>query len=364
MRIHGALFIFLILVAVQARSQSSQFAAGDRDEPAPRSTGAPSLELGEVGALQPGSATFPNGQVSTVGPVSRPTSSASQATTGTQGKPATKSSERGPSPSQRPNAKGAPDQNTEGNESTATAAAKSSRPERIEFNQRPVRIALKSAERYVTFPNPVAISMPEGADNTVTLQIVDRTAYVSAIATETQFGKIRAIAEDLVTGQMIPIDFTRAAEQDRLPDEVHIHFKKQSAPAVAPTEDKFEEDSPPLDIVALTRHAAQSTYAPKRLIPANDAVHPVSVDNKNIAGLFRGIRTSASPLGQWRSGDLYVTAVRISNLEKHAVDLDLEQVRGSWIAATLQHHRLHQAGSDFDTTTMYLVCGQPFDACK
>ncbi|MBW8833508.1 MAG: DUF3438 family protein, partial [Burkholderiales bacterium] len=46
------------------------------------------------------------------------------------------------------------------------------------------------------------------------------------------------------------------------------------------------------------------------------------------------------------------------------MDIDLQEMRGRWLAATAQHSRLLAAGSDWDTTTVYLVCDRPFDACR
>lgn len=117
-------------------------------------------------------------------------------------------------------------------------------------------------------------------------------------------------------------------------------------------------------MVQLTRFAAQSTYAPKRLIPSHPLVHAIPMDRKKLAGLYRGPRIDALPLQQWRSGELYVTAVQLTNLERTAVALQPDQIRGAWLAATLQNKTLQQAGSERDTTTVYLVCGQPFHTCR
>lgn len=235
------------------------------------------------------------------------------------------------------------------------------KPERLEFKRRPLRITLGSAERLVTFPHPVAISLPAGAEASIEMQIIGRTAYFSMLAPRS--APVRVLAEDLVTGQTIPLDLLGAEGMDGLSPEVEVHYEAE-ARAEQPQGEPSDEPSPVLDLVQLTRYAAQTVYAPRRLKPAADGVSTIPMDSKNIEGLFRGARTRGRPLGQWRSGDLYVTAVQVVNLEKRAVLLDLEQVRGQWIAATLQHHHLQPAGADLDNTTLYLVCGQPFHACR
>jgi hypothetical protein len=61
---------------------------------------------------------------------------------------------------------------------------------------------------------------------------------------------------------------------------------------------------------------------------------------------------------------LYVTAVRLSNRTSQAIELDMEQLRGHWIAATPQHWRLLPQGSEADTTALCLISEQAFDAAR
>lgn len=243
---------------------------------------------------------------------------------------------------------------------TAATARLSPKPERIEFKRYPLRIVLGTSERLVTFPHPVAISLPAGAETIIDMQIIGRTVYLTMVTPRS--APIRVLAEDLVTGQTIPLDLLGGDAVEGLSGEVEVHYDSERPVDQSPAD---PEDEPlALDMVQLTRYAAQTVYAPRRLKPAADGVHSLPMDNNNVEGLFRGTRTMGRPLGQWRSGDLYVTAVLVVNLEKRAVTLDLEQVRGRWIAATLQHHRVQAAGSDLDSTTIYLVCNQPFHSCR
>jgi integrating conjugative element protein (TIGR03749 family) len=117
-------------------------------------------------------------------------------------------------------------------------------------------------------------------------------------------------------------------------------------------------------MVALTRHAARMLYAPTRLMPADPAIRQVALDLHPVAGLYRGRRLRTTPLGAWRSGPLYVTAVRFTNLEDRPIELQMHDLRGQWLAATPQHGRLGPAGSETDTTAVYLVCAQPFASCR
>lgn len=241
-----------------------------------------------------------------------------------------------------------------------------SAPERVVFERRPVKVYLPvAAERLVSFPNPVALQVPGGMDGVLWTQVIDKTAYLRAAQ---PIEGIRVLAEDLVTGQVVPLDVYAVAAAVESPRDLEVFYKAPSAPrsADASAHSRGDESDEPgsLDMVELTRFAAQAVYAPRRLAPADERVASVPVPAKAFEGLLRGVRVTATPIGQWRSGALYVAAVQLVNEERRAVDVDLEQARGSWLAATAQHRRLLPSGSGWDTTTVYLVCGGPIETCK
>ena len=77
--------------------------------------------------------------------------------------------------------------------------------------------------------------------------------------------------------------------------------------------------------------------------------------------LVRGGAIDARPLVAWRAGDLYVTAVRLCNRTSQARILDPRDLRGAWLTATFQHHRLLPAGDEADSTAVYLISARPFE---
>lgn len=85
---------------------------------------------------------------------------------------------------------------------------------------------------------------------------------------------------------------------------------------------------------------------------------PVSTEPVN---LVRGNHVEAIPVAAWKAGRYYVTAVKVTNRNSKALVLDPRELRGAWLAATFQHNRLLPAGSDADTTAVYLVSDRPFD---
>ena len=119
--------------------------------------------------------------------------------------------------------------------------------------------------------------------------------------------------------------------------------------------------SQPLGYAALTRFAAQQLYAPTRLIPNQPGVVAMPV-NAEPVDLVYGGKIEAVPVAAWKAGLRYVTAVKLTNRTQSPVVLDPRELRGSWLAATFQHNRLLPAGSEADTTAVYLVSDRRFDA--
>lgn len=88
-----------------------------------------------------------------------------------------------------------------------------------------------------------------------------------------------------------------------------------------------QQESVAADMVQLTRHAARQLYAPRRLAGGMPGVSQVGVGTEPVPTLFRGSAVDAAPVGQWKSGNLYVTAVRVTNRSSFALELPLELAR-------------------------------------
>lgn len=117
------------------------------------------------------------------------------------------------------------------------------------------------------------------------------------------------------------------------------------------------------DYVDLMRLAAQSIYAPNRLIQKLPGVRRISVERDELP-LVRGGDLTIEPIAQWYAPTiptLYVTAVRVQSNALHTVVLDPRNLRGDFLAASSQHGYVNPAGEDGDTTAWYLVSKQPFD---
>lgn len=243
--------------------------------------------------------------------------------------------------------------------------------ERAVFDRAPIQVPLPlNVERLVTLPAPVALHVPRDIETVARIESIDRTLYITALV---PFAPIRIVAELIDSGQQVPLDIVAGKDTSSNTAELEVSTidgrgKSGAASAAAAPGAKGvgDETGPPeagADMVMLTRHAARQLYAPRRLAVATPGVVQVGVSEKPVVGLLRGANAETVPLGQWKSGQLYVTAVRVTNLSRYPLEIPLEQVRGRWISATAQHGRIGPAGSETDTTAIYLVCDRSFEAC-
>ena len=255
-----------------------------------------------------------------------------------------------------------------------TAAQLRAGVERAVFDRAPVPVPLPvNVERLITLPAPAALHVPADMAQVARIEVIDRTIYATALK---PFTTIRIVAELIDSGQQIPMDLvandntsSARAELEVFTVETGLPGKAGASTTVATTTVggdsgiEPEKPAPTVDMVELTRHAARQLYAPRRLAWATPGVQQVEVDTRPVPGLMRGELVETVPLGQWRAGQLHVTAVRVTNRSRHAIELPLDQMRGRWISVTAQHGRIGPAGSEDDTTAIYMVCDRSFATC-
>lgn len=254
-----------------------------------------------------------------------------------------------------------------------TAAQLRAGVERAVFDRAPVPVPLPvNVERLITLPAPAALHVPADMAQVARLEVIDRTIYATALK---PFTTIRIVAELIDSGQQIPMDLVANDSTSSARAELEVFTVetglpgKAGAPATVTTTvggdggAETEKPAPAVDMVELTRHASRQLFAPRRLAWATPGVQQVEVDTRPVPGLMRGELVDTVPLGQWRAGQLHVTAVRVTNRSRHAIELPLDQMRGRWISVTAQHGRIGPAGSEDDTTAVYMVCDRSFAAC-
>jgi integrating conjugative element protein (TIGR03749 family) len=257
------------------------------------------------------------------------------------------------------------------NAGPAMAKPGSGATERVVFARLPVRVALSvDRERLVTLPGLAALHVPADIDSVARIENIDRTLYVTALV---PFTAIRIVAEMIDGGQQIPLDLVATKGGVLASNELEVFLTTPRAASIA-TGARDDAAAPVVqgeetpvqtaaNMVELTRFASRMLYAPRRLAWGLPNVQQVQLAVQDAPALVPGARVNTKALAQWRSGDLYVTAVQVTNLSARPLELPLESLRGRWVAVTAQHGRIGPAGSETDTTALYLVCDRAFEAC-
>lgn len=230
-------------------------------------------------------------------------------------------------------------------------------PELVVWRKAPIRILLAvGEERLVHFPGSVRAALPSSLASMLRAQSIHGTLYLHADA---PFTTTRVLVHTQPEGPIYVLDLEAVAGGvHALPD---IEIVTRTPQAFVSGAKDGGGDTSPWGYVALTRFAAQTLYAPARLVPRTPGIVGVPVAPDPVT-LVRDCKVRAVPVAAWRASGLYVNAVRLSNLESRPVTLDPRALAGHWLAATFQRNRLQPAGDVLDTTTVYLVSDRPLEA--
>lgn len=232
--------------------------------------------------------------------------------------------------------------------------------ERIEWQKIPIDLQLiVGEEQQITFPVAVKVGVPGLVQPLVRTQSVNGTVYLLANA---PFDSSRFMVRELESGRIYLFDVTATnVGVASGPIEIYTTHHSSTAKAVANGNDRSDQAQP--SYIQLTRFAAKQLYAPSRLVDGQRGLVRVPVANGPF-NLIHGAKIEATPLVGWRGYGLYVTAVKLTNRTLQAQILDPRDLRGVWLTATFQHHRLLPKGDEADTTAVYLVSARPFDVSR
>ena len=229
--------------------------------------------------------------------------------------------------------------------------------ERIEWKKAPIRLELViGQEQRIEFPAAVKVGVPASIQGMLRTQSINGMVYMLAHAA---FGSNRLMVRELDSGRIYLFDVTASEEGGPgHPIQIYVTGDKVSENDQATGGHEPEQGQP--DYIQLTRFAAQQLYAPARLVKDRSGIARIPV-SRNPVDLYHGGMVEAVPLVAWRAKGLYVTAVKLTNRTEQAQILDPRNLRGSWLTATFQHHRLFPKGDEADTTAVYLISARPFD---
>jgi integrating conjugative element protein (TIGR03749 family) len=235
--------------------------------------------------------------------------------------------------------------------------AESEIPERIEWKKAPIRLELvMGQEQRIEFPAAVKVGMPASVQPLLRTQSVNGTLYLLAHA---PFDTSRLMVRELDSGRIYLFDVT-ATEEGGASHPLQIYVTGDAETNKDGLVQGNESVQRQPGYIQLTRFAAQQLYAPLRLVKDQPGLVRVPVARDPV-DLVRGSTVEATPLVAWRANGLYVTAVKLTNRTDQPQILDPRDLRGAWLTATFQHHRLLPNGDEADTTAVYLISARPFD---
>jgi len=232
--------------------------------------------------------------------------------------------------------------------------------ERIEWKKAPIRLELTvGQEQRIEFPAAVRVGVPASVQGLLRTQSVNGMVYLLAHA---PFASNRLMVRELASGRIYLFDVTAAEEGGPShPLQVYVTDDRSPDKATAAAGDAVGQAKP--GYIQLTRFAAQQLYAPTRLLKERPGIVRVPVTRDPVE-LLHGSTIEAKPLVAWRASGLFLTAVKLTNRTAQAQTLDPRDLRGAWLTATFQHHRLLPKGDEADTTAVYLISARPFEVSR
>ena len=239
------------------------------------------------------------------------------------------------------------------------------------WQDKPLTIMLPvGQEKIITFPGEVSLNVPEYVQQLSRIQIRSNGSIywyandqfpLERIIVKSKFGRVYLLD--------ISASLNGNSQDVIIVDEIingkyqHTADKQDEPPVIVMTGSSNNNGTAAeYDYVDMIRYAAQTFYAPQRLVKQLN-VNRFPVKKRNLP-LYRGQEITLIPLASWRSNTLpalYVTAVRAENITSTLVEIDVRRIRGQWLARAAQHNALGGKGSQTDNTTIYLVSDRPFD---
>ncbi|WP_418648309.1 TIGR03749 family integrating conjugative element protein [Thauera butanivorans] len=214
-------------------------------------------------------------------------------------------------------------------------------------------------ERVIFIDRNVRVGVPASIGTRLRVQSAAGTVYLRA---SEPIEPTRLQLQDADTGTVILIDIAAEPAQEGRPPLEPVRIIEHGPPghgdpaADTPGTAATPPQRPTPVPVVLTRHAAQSLYAPLRTIEPVPGITRVNLRRDlPLHSLLPTLPVRAEGLAAWRLDDLWVSAVRLRNTAAHGLDLDPRALQGSFMTATFQHATLGPAGTPEDTTVVYLV---------
>lgn len=223
--------------------------------------------------------------------------------------------------------------------------------ELINWDKTPIKISLnQNDERMIILEKNISIGLPASLQNKLRVQSLGGVIYLKSSA---EFAETRLMLKDLETGEIILVDLTGNGPSKKKLETIKITTGNEYEANF----DKNENYTYTLPIpVLLTRYAAQSYYAPMRVVEKVPGIKQISMSlPKLLNRLIPQLPIVAEPKSVWRLKSYEVVAIKLVNQSNDYVNLDARLLQGNFYSATFQHNTLGPTGDPTDTTMLYIV---------
>ena len=246
----------------------------------------------------------------------------------------------------------------------------------------PLAVPLKvNSERRIDFPEPITdMDVPQAVEKDSRI-VLTPTGQLHWTA-RAPFAAVRVLATS-VSGTLYQLDVSARTEGEA-PDPLILRDPVLQAAAHSQTltpSDRARGDQAARALVpdflkdpagrgrsggsryaTLTRFALAHYTGPQRLIPELEASRvPVQPIETRAWLRVQAADLEVRPLAQWKSGELYVTALGVYNRSAHRVTFDPRALRGELAFVAALHPILAPAGSGHQGTVWAVVTQQPFN---
>ncbi|MBN2607444.1 MAG: TIGR03749 family integrating conjugative element protein [Thiotrichales bacterium] len=249
--------------------------------------------------------------------------------------------------------------------------------EYIEYSNKPITIQLhEGEERTIQFGDHVAVGVTPKQEAQGLFRVQSAQGALHILPRKT-FDRERIQVKRLGDGKIVLIDLVsiEANKKDQTPlEDIRIYVGNEAKELPKDIETAKEEASgetnanqkeiEPITPITLTRQLAQKLYAPERLHKVMPGISEVSLNevlHKDVRA-FKGInraKTTVRPILAYRSGNLYATALLVSNTGNTPVQLNYLDINIPFTHATYQHHKLNPKGRAGDRTVLYVINERP-----
>ncbi|MDF1584611.1 MAG: DUF3438 family protein, partial [Methyloprofundus sp.] len=164
-------------------------------------------------------------------------------------------------------------------------------------------------------------------------------------------------SQHLDKGFELQPDYKVYPGQDSFDD---YHLKGEGAQAQQAPKPSLA-DAKQATYVELTQYAAKSVHAARGEVQPVPGIYSADLGPvPQVVRVLNDPRLTAVPVGSWRKGGVYVTALEVSNTATQGVPVDYRHLQGQWLAATVESEQLTAHSGFGDSTYLYLISSDNF----